>query len=516
MTRLTEAMRSTPARWLGLVAVSAALVVLGTLAGWRLAGPVTTETAIGRVSLEINPSLSGDATAFVPLADWGFRADAFDAPFEVSAELRSLDRRALGRAAEGDLSVLTATEDDLSGALREVALRATAWGLGAAAVLLVLATMLWRRLRPRWALLALGAGVAALGAGATALAAQASFDARAFESPTYFARGAELQRILEIAEDERVSSEYGSTFASVLRSVSAVLTDAPAGEVATRDLYVASDLHGNALVVGPLSDLVGDAPLLLAGDFGQRGGEAESAALAPRVAALGTRVVAVSGNHDSSELMRRLDAEGVTVLEADGPLGAEGEEADEPVIDVDGLTVAGFPDPLQWRGAGDPPSRPVTFDDLDDPEQAFGDATEDLVEWFDALPERPDVVVVHQNALAQALALELHERGDDTVPLTIVTGHDHRQHVERYGGIVVVDGGSVGAGGVFDAGRAPIGLARLHFEPVGSALGSVDLIAVEPFSGQAQASKVVINSMCPEEESCSFEPGALAGSRPGE
>jgi hypothetical protein len=133
------------------------------------------------------------------------------------------------------------------------------------------ATAIWRDLRPRWALVGLGAAVALVGGGASFWAAERSFDATAFESPTYFARGAELGPILEVAEDERVRSEYGSTFASVLRSISTVLADVPAREAPGRQLYLASDLHGNALVVDPLARAIGEAPVLLAGDFGQRG-----------------------------------------------------------------------------------------------------------------------------------------------------------------------------------------------------------------------------------------------------
>jgi hypothetical protein len=503
--RRVTASRSQTLRWVGLALLAAAVAVVGAALGLRLAGPVASETEIGRVSLDVEPALHGGATAFVPLADWGFSADAFDAPFEIRAELRSLERPAVLRAAEGDFSVLDASERELEHAARSAVARGLAWGLGGALVLLGVATLVWRRLRPRWALLALGGAIALVGAVASALAAHASFDARAFESPTYFARGAELQRILEVAENERVESAYGSTFASILRSVSAVLAETPVGEPATRDLVLASDLHGNPLVIGPLSRAVGDVPVLGVGDFGQRGGEAEAAALAPRVAALGERVIAVSGNHDSSELMRRLAEEGVTVLGSDA--AGIGAPSGSSIVEVDGITIAGFPDPLEWRGRGDPPDRPVTFDDLPDPEAAYDQAVTDVIEWFDTLPQRPDVAMVHQNGLALALAASLDERGERR-PLTIVSGHDHRQHVDRFGEVVVVDGGSVGAGGVFDAGRQPIGLARLHFDSSSPVLGGVDLIAIEPFSGQAQATRVVIDAMCPGEETCRVEPPA--------
>ena len=494
---------------LGAVALlAAALVVAGMLVGWRLAGPSVADTELGRFSFQIHPSLRGDAEAFVPVADWGLRADAFDAPFEIRAELRSLERPALARAAEGDLSVLDSVEDDLGAGARAAILRGFAIGAGVALALLVATTLIWRGLRPRWALLAVGVGFTLVGGGLTMWAAQQTFDAKAFESPTYFAQGAELRRILEVAENERVTSQYGSEFASILRSISVVLTEERAPDAPGRDLYLASDLHGNPLVVGPLAEQIGDAPLLFAGDFGQRGGEAEAAVLAPRVAAFSQRVVAVSGNHDSQGLMRRLVSEGVTVLGERGTLAESGLYQGSPLIEVDGLTIAGFPDPFEWPGETDPAARPVTFDDLDDPEAEFDEAVSELVEWFDGLPQMPDIVMVHQSALAEGLAEALAERGDSEA-LTIVTGHDHSQHLDRYRDVVVVDSGSVGAGGAFDAGREPIGFAELHFSPITPTLRSVDLLEVEPFSGQARASRIVIDALCPDQDRCGFEPPDL-------
>lgn len=480
------------------MALALALVLLGFFLGWRVAPESTTDTAIGRVAFAVSPSPSGNATAVIPVADWGFRADAFDAPFELRAELRSLDRAALIRAADGDTSVLQATENQLRGGAETAVTSAFGWGLGGAVVVLVLATLIWRGLRPRWSLLAAGVALAlALAAGSLA-GARYTFDASAFERPTYFANGAELQRILEVVENERLTSGYGSTFGNILRAVSTVLASVPAPESPARDLYLGTDLHGNALVVAPLAEAIGDDPLLLAGDFGQRGGVAEARLLAPRIAALGSRVIATSGNHDTSALMDALAAQGVTVL-------GEGATGRPAVTEANGLAVAGFPDPLEWTEGGDPSDRPITFDDLPDPQAAFDAAVDDLVGAFERLDPPPDVAMVHQNGLAQALASELREREFER-DLVIVTGHDHRQHVSRYGPIIVVDAGSVGAGGIFDAGSEAIGLAELHFQPTTPQLRSVDLISIEPFSGQAQASRVVIDALCPDSERCTFEP----------
>jgi len=62
--------------------------------------------------------------------------------------------------------------------------------------------------------------------------------------------------------------------------------------------------------------------------------------------------------------------------------------------------------------------------------------------------------------------------------------------VDKYGPIVVVDGGSVGAGGVFGLSKTAVGFAYLNLSA--PTLDSVDLVRAEPFSGAAQADRVVL------------------------
>jgi hypothetical protein len=62
----------------------------------------------------------------------------------------------------------------------------------------------------------------------------------------------------------------------------------------------------------------------LVGDFGNTGDAAQRRSLVPRVARLGTGVVAVLGNHDSHALMLALAKRGVTVLTSHGRLLADG------------------------------------------------------------------------------------------------------------------------------------------------------------------------------------------------
>ena len=492
-------------KWTAVVGLALALVLAGTLVGWRIGQDRLYDTAIGEVSVEAEPSLHGDVEAFIPVAGWGIRADAFDAPIRLRAELRSLDRRALTQAAEGDVQILDQTRADLRSAARSALIRAVAWGAASVLVLLLIATLILRNVRPRWVLMAIGTVATVLLYGGSALRAQSTFDTTAFESPTYFAQGNEIDRILDLATEARVQSDYGDDFTTIVQSISSALAVGRDPQTGGTEIYAGSDLHANALVIDPVAELVADSPLLLAGDFGQRGGEAESRLIAPKVAALGSQVVAVSGNHDSEGLMRRLVAEGVTVLGQEGRLREDGGFEPPPVVDLRGIPLAGFSDPLQYGGSEPSEAdRAVTAEGLDDPEAAVEEWRGELLEWFTSLPVAPAVVMVHQDGLAQWLADSLNEVGY-LQPLTIVTGHDHRQHVDRYGEIFVVDGGTIGAGGIFGAGEESVGIARLRFTDQ-RRLESVDLIAVEPVSGSARATRVVAETMCPVERRCRVEP----------
>lgn len=492
-------------KWTAVVLLAVGLVVGGTLIGWRLGQDHLYETAIGQVSVEAEPSLHGEIDAFIPVAGWGIRANAFDGPLKLRAELRSINRQALVQASEGDSEVLAQTQDDLRSAAWLAVVRAAAWGAAVVLVLLLVATLVWRGLRPRWSLMAIGLAAMLVLYGGSAIRAQSTFDTTAFDSPTYFAKGEEIGRILDLATEARVQSQYGDDFTTIVQSISSALALGRAPSIGGTEFYAGSDLHANALVIDPVSELVGESPLLLAGDFGQRGGEVESRLLAPKVAALGSEVVAVSGNHDSDGLMRKLVAEGVTVLGQEGRLREDGRYRPPPVVDLSGIALAGFSDPLQYSGA-DPngADRPVTAEGLDDPDAAVESWRNELLDWFTSLPAAPAVLMVHQDGLAQWLAESLNEVGY-LQPLTIVTGHDHKQHVDRYGEIFVVDGGTIGAGGVFGAGEESVGISRLRFNDQ-KRLESIDLISVEPVSGAASATRIVIDTMCPVERRCRIEP----------
>src|SRR5687767_4117971 len=115
---------------LGVLAATA-LAAAAMVAGWRIAGPVESETALGRVAFEVSADKFGEVDAYVPIADWGIRANAFDSPFELKLEIRSLDRPGALDAAGGDREAVDDTRSDLERAARSAVIRGFAFGLGA-------------------------------------------------------------------------------------------------------------------------------------------------------------------------------------------------------------------------------------------------------------------------------------------------------------------------------------------------------------------------------------------------
>ena len=492
-------------RPLAAVVVLLVLAVGGIVLGLRVAGPATYETPLGEVRVAVEPAVRGHIDAYVPLADWGVRAWAFDGPLVLRGEIRSIQREAVLRAATGDGAVIEDTRATLDDVAADALMRGVLFALGGAAVLgvvgaLVLAATGHRRRRMLAGIVAGTVVVAGLVIGGSALVVRATFDAEAFEHPGFYARGAELLQLLEAANKTEARAErYQQTAENGVRSFSQLLAEGGVGQTGGftggsegRSAILASDLHNNTLAVRSLEALGDRAePVFFAGDFGHQGSEGEARLVASRLADLGPRVVAVSGNHDSSLLMRRLARAGIMVLTGSGRLRSDGTTTGGPIVDVMGMKVAGVADPLEWQGRNpSDPERIFSFSERPDGDREMDAAADRIVRWFDALPERPDIVLLHNHGLAAEFAKALLERGPQP-DLVVLTGHSHKQRIDRYGDVVVVNAGTVGAGGVLGLGSQEVGLGELRFG-TGDTLEAVDLIKAEPLSGAAQAERVII------------------------
>ena len=474
------------------VLLCAALGLAGSIVALQAAAPESREVTLGTVDVKIAPARRGEVDVYVPVVDWGVRAEPYTAPVAVELEFRSLDRNAALAALRSGGSAnasLTGLEVELRDAVADGLRRAAAFalvggllgGLLGGAVIAVFTRRRWLLLGPAAGLAVSFAAVALVGAGVS------RFDYGALREPTFYAHGEELPRLLEFSERVLAAGQgYDDSYGEAVEGLTHLI--AVAGERAEepvltdRAIVVASDLHSNSLVLPALEGFTSERPVFLVGDLTQRGTHYETG-IVPGIARLGSPVVAVSGNHDSRPLMLAAARQGAVVLTRSGRLLADGTTDSDPVVLVDGLDVAGWDDPAESANG--------TFAGqlLELKEQALLDAGSQFVEWFEALPERPDVVLVHRHSLAHALLAELAaERGE---PVLILTGHDHRQHVEGEGGHVLVDGGTVGAGGAFGVAEDPSGFALVHLDAEDRAR-AVDLVEVEPASGAASAHRVVL------------------------
>jgi predicted phosphodiesterase len=497
--RLEPAIRREIARPRVRTAARLAAVTL-CLAFFSLAGMGIALRAFSTASYQVGPARMSISTSFadhgsvdvyVPIVDWGVRAEPYSAPIRMSATLVSVDRRTALRTLQTPYdarSHLTAVEDQAPTAVREALLRAALLVLlgGLAGGLvggLVLNAVVRRR---RTLLLGLAAGLtAAVCAIAVCGLTLRSPDYGVFRQPTFYAHGGDLPRLLELSQ--RLTSagdSYQSSYQQALSGLDTLVAGA-AGDrtpVAERSFMVASDIHANWLTLPAFARYADHRPVFLVGDFALQGTPIE-ASIAGRAARLGHPTVAVSGNHDSPVVMRRLAAAGAIVLTHLGRMAGDGTVTGPPVIEVDGLQVAGYEDPLAAQ-AGSFGHR------LDLTPAELTDYTARVEAWFDTLPVRPDVVLVHDFRVAEALRIHIADAGG--APVIVLTGHDHRQHVDRSGDVVEVDGGTLGAGGVFAVGQASAGFAQVHLTADGWP-SAVDLISADPISGDATARRIALD-----------------------
>src|SRR3954452_20372179 len=365
------------AKWAATVLLWTVIAVLGALTGLRLAGPIDKSTAIADIRLRIQASWHGQVDAYVPLADWGIRANAFSGPLRVRVEPRGVDRQALLRAAAGDRQVLSRAENDARDAATIAIVRAVLFsGLGvlAAGVLAALlrAALARRRPVPMKSVALWGGATIALGAlviAAAVVRMTSTFDTGAFAQPKFYARGAELSQLLQVSEKvEETSRGYSNSVQRTLAGYAALLSAGGNIDVNAANespTVLVSDMHGNTLAFDALERLFANRLVFFAGDLGQAGTQAEARIFAPQLAGVGRTVVAVSGNHDSQLVMRALARDGVIVLTDTGRCRADGTTDGRPVQRIDGMTVAGRQDPLEDRtSTPDHPGRIFSFSEL--------------------------------------------------------------------------------------------------------------------------------------------------------
>jgi hypothetical protein len=132
------------------------------------------------------------------------------------------------------------------------------------------------------------------------------------------------------------------------------------------------------------------------------------------------------------------------------------------------MLVAGYPDPLERAPDSNGEHRLRVYG----PE--YKQQLDNVDAWWDELPKRPDVVLVHQHGFAHHLVDHLAEIGDDK-PLLVLTGHDHKPHVHANGPHAAI-------------GEQPATLAQLDL--IDGTVVAVHIITVEPLTGKATSERI--------------------------
>lgn len=490
--------RQANARWLLLLLpVTLLLAGIGLWIGMSLATPGQYHTRLGNVSMQIRLDTNHSGLdAYIPLADWGIRASVVDAPVMLHMEPRTLNRSALITAAQGNKQMLHQAQQQLRDAAQAAVLRSLAYAYGGVLVSAFLAwLLLWAcHVRQRGWLLAAPLLVimwATLFLSGMIVWSQLSYNSKALEQPSFYARGDELPQLLSAAQGaKKAGDDYSAKVLGSVQGFSQLLTNPSQGLLTSKDhsALLMSDLHNNQFALSGLHQFRSKEPVFFVGDFGNTGSIEEANAFAKNIARLSPTTITVGGNHDSTLMMQRLEDAGAWVLDRHGA-HYRGKTFRQPV-NINGYLVAGWDDPLMdHSNLPDRPERIFSFGQLNNGEQRQDKAEQQLRQWFLSLSRRPRIVLVHQVQLAQSLAQYLQDT-KYAYPLTILTGHDHHQHIDTYGGrIAVVDAGSVGAGGVYGVGHDQVGFAKLHFSGK-DILEAVDMIHIEPVSGAAQAQRL--------------------------
>jgi predicted phosphodiesterase len=439
-------------------------------------------TSVATARLSVTPASDGALDLYVPLVDWGARFPAVRFPARLHVDVRSVDREAVARVADGDLGSVESLRGEVTDAIASyLRLLIVLVFLAALLLGLLMAFAVRGRAGPRlrWTVAAAaGTALAWLVLLTVLLPPRGAID-----NPEYYAHGPEIPRALAAIEAAtastgRISEELDSQLVGLAR-----LLIAPAGRAPLSDqpqLVLASDLHNNVAALPALERATAGRPLFFDGDLTDSGSPFETE-LVRRVVHAGDPLVFVSGNHDSDTLVRRLAAEGAIVLTQRGRLLADGGHG-EQIVRVAGLRVAGYSDPFERRRAD-------RYRALREPStsraqrRAFRD-------WLVSVAPRADVVMVHAPGLAED-GLDALRANPPTHPLLVLTGHTHEPSIDVDRNLAVVNGGTVGGSGSGNLDESkPIGLAVVtfrtgpRFDPL-----AVDTVEIDTGSGSARAER---------------------------
>jgi predicted phosphodiesterase len=438
-------------RWAWWAAIVGPLLV--GVAGAALALQAFAKTTVDAGPFQIQVEADfGRSVTDISLPPLGrVRADTHGAPLHLRASLREVDVEQLQEGLRRGIDSVAA---EVERNTLDAAGRFAAWvvlvGIAGAAALGLLA------FRNRW-LLVLRATVSGLVAvllsvGFTAL----GFDAAAFQAPSYTGSLRLVPQLFGPVEGaiERVGyfrEELRRVVAGAARAYAAIESNPLGRGDEIRVLHI-SDIHLSTLGYDFAQELARSFDVDLVMDTGDTTsfGAPDEEFILSEIPAFGLPYVWVRGNHDSAAFQEALDrVDGTVVLDGD-------------TAEVDGFTVYGLGHPYFNEERGTP------VGDEDVVELVAGAADQVLAD-VTALPDPPDVVLVHDDRMAAEIA--------GLVPL-VLSGHFHEARDEVRDGTVFLRVGTTGGAGPtgFTAeGDAPFSAEVLYFQP--DEEGHMDLVA---------------------------------------
>jgi len=404
-------------RWVGLLGP-----ILVGIAGAALALQAFAKTSVDagpfQIQLEADFGRSVTDISLPPLGR--LRADTHGAPLHLRASLREVDVEQLQEGLRRGIdSVAAEVERNTFAAVGRFAGLVVLTGIAGAAALGLLA------FRNRWlaVLRATLAGLLAvvLSVGFTAI----GFDPAAFQAPSYTGSLRLVPQLFGPVEGaiERVGyfrDELRRVVAGAARAYAAVESNPLGRGDEVRVLHI-SDVHLSTLGYGFAHELARsfDVDLVIdTGDTTSFGASNEEFILS-EIPEFELPYVWVRGNHDSADFQ---DA----VARTDGTVVLDGQTAE-----VEGFTIYGLGHPYfnEQRGT------PVGDEDVVALVEA---AAERVTADVSALPEPPDIVLVHDDRMATGVA--------GVVPL-VLSGHFHDNRDEVGDGTLFLRVGTTGGAG---------------------------------------------------------------------
>src|SRR3954471_16114359 len=254
-------------------AVALALVVVATLAaGVTALGTCGSERklSVGTIGLSVDPGHRGALDLYVPVVDWGARFPVVRLPVRLKAEVRTVNRDAVTRLAEGESVDVKDVRGEARDAIASYIRLLLLVVLVAELAIGVLAAFAVRaRTGPRLRLtvpVAVGTALLSMVVLIVFLPPRGQID-----RPEYYAHGPDIPRALQAIEDATNSSQVLDEELNAQLVGVARLVESPARRrtltPALPRFTLASDLHNNLLALPALEGAAAGGPLLFAGDL---------------------------------------------------------------------------------------------------------------------------------------------------------------------------------------------------------------------------------------------------------